>query len=1273
MKRQVELYINSGEAERVAPELVTNPSFDEIYLSNEMITNGDFNILPSELITNGSFDSGLSNWTSQGDSITIVDGAARISKATSTTFIQQNVLTSGKTYLVEFDVLDKPDNFGTLIVRLGSNHVYNISDYAGTRFSQTITSAGVDFRLYSASTNGVVYIDNISVKEKVLSIDTSTYSTGWYSSDSDISISDGKLILTNGTSVGGRAYGTNGVDSITFITSGKSYRLSYTIEENDNNANLLYHTGGAYVTAPSTVGVHTIDYQAGGSIFLLRNNSSNATIKLDNISIKEISTKWVTGTGWSILGGSAIRTSGLTSNTYVGMENNLNIVSGVVYQVSYRRLYISGTSGQTNVFSYFDSASTRIAKGNYTSFFNGGTELVEFEFTAGHTGNLDFRIYGIDDFNGTISEVSVKEKVSGSNDLYTRADMFDFEDINYTTRIKDIRDIAKVLTDYSHSFTLPASGTNNKLFGHFDRFEVTGGFDARFKRDALIKINGIDFRKGSISLGSANLQKGQVYSYTVNFFGETVSLKQLIGDDTLESITGNNTYLDDFNHTITGEYISTGYSSGYNYDESDGSLNRNFSTSHAGDYCFPFISADDYYYYDTGDGLSPSDNGNKSRNIHPNGTYNSSLNQYTGIRAYSLKPAIKIKWIIKSIEQKYGLTFSDDFFNDTNPVYDDMMMWLNREKGSLDKQVGVTDHDIYLSDFSYSSGVDVLVTEDTFFNDSVSFDFNENTRTRFTITPCDAAGVTDNDGVWSFDAVNAINNERDKQHINIQGAEEIDCNWKSDGTKKPKFTISTNGSISHFKVSTLRITRTSTTAFPIATTSTDGYYNYDGFTTPVELSEGLNVSRNLPDMKILDFLTTLFKMFNLTAYFRDGQIVVRELDAYYADGRYFDISEYVDYDKMNVNKTLLYNKIDFLYEGQDTFALSNANNITGDEFGNERVDHRSNEIGSNLAFDGNKTYSVKLPLEKMMFEKMTDQDDETVLTSIQWGWMANEDSSSIKGKPVMFYPNKVTGVESHRFSYQDGSSSILKTTAILPSNQVDITDNDTQSTNFGSEYNEYNGETNEVSLYQSYYRNYVNAIYNEQSRLFNMNAILPVSILLRIEPNDKFIINNKRYRINKFETNLTDGKTKLELINELEEGVVISTEESTVVDTSGDDQAEGDNTGNQSGDSTSESDNDTSDDTGSSIEIDDTTDPITVVSFTSTTTSSKSASLACALTASGTRYTSSSQNPGQGDYVYVDSAGLTAMSPGWYKHGGGDVYRVGLNGLVIDTDNCVNN
>jgi len=105
------------------------------------------------------------NWIISGDNFSIVDGALRINRVTNTTFIQQNVLTSGKKYKVEFDVLDKADNSGNFTVRLGSNNVYSVSDYEGTKFSKTLTSSGTDFRIYSSSNNGVIYVDNVSVIE----------------------------------------------------------------------------------------------------------------------------------------------------------------------------------------------------------------------------------------------------------------------------------------------------------------------------------------------------------------------------------------------------------------------------------------------------------------------------------------------------------------------------------------------------------------------------------------------------------------------------------------------------------------------------------------------------------------------------------------------------------------------------------------------------------------------------------------------------------------------------------------------------------------------------------------------------------------------------------------------------------------------------------------------------------------------------------------------------------------------------------------------------
>ncbi len=50
---------------------------------------------------------------------------------------------------------------------------------------------------------------------------------------------------------------------------------------------------------------------------------------------------------------------------------------------------------------------------------------------------------------------------------FERVDFFDFESIELTSTVQDFRDISKVFTDYSKTFNLPASKTNNRIFKHY--------------------------------------------------------------------------------------------------------------------------------------------------------------------------------------------------------------------------------------------------------------------------------------------------------------------------------------------------------------------------------------------------------------------------------------------------------------------------------------------------------------------------------------------------------------------------------------------------------------------------------------------------------------------------------------------------------------------------------------------------------------------------------------------------------------------------------------
>ena len=48
-----------------------------------------------------------------------------------------------------------------------------------------------------------------------------------------------------------------------------------------------------------------------------------------------------------------------------------------------------------------------------------------------------------------------------------RLELFNDETIQVTSSVQNVQDIAKVFTDFSQSFTVPASEHNNQIFQHF--------------------------------------------------------------------------------------------------------------------------------------------------------------------------------------------------------------------------------------------------------------------------------------------------------------------------------------------------------------------------------------------------------------------------------------------------------------------------------------------------------------------------------------------------------------------------------------------------------------------------------------------------------------------------------------------------------------------------------------------------------------------------------------------------------------------------------------
>ena len=65
---------------------------------------------------------------------------------------------------------------------------------------------------------------------------------------------------------------------------------------------------------------------------------------------------------------------------------------------------------------------------------------------------------------------------------------------------------------------------------------ITNGFDARKKVDARLELNHLPFKEGKIKLEGVDLKNNIPYAYRVTFFGNTVSLKDLLGEDKLGAL-----------------------------------------------------------------------------------------------------------------------------------------------------------------------------------------------------------------------------------------------------------------------------------------------------------------------------------------------------------------------------------------------------------------------------------------------------------------------------------------------------------------------------------------------------------------------------------------------------------------------------------------------------------------------------------------------------------------------------------------------------------------
>lgn len=498
-----------------------------------------------------------------------------------------------------------------------------------------------------------------------------------------------------------------------------------------------------------------------------------------------------------------------------------------------------------------------------------------------------------------------------------RLELFQDEKVVISSSVQNINDISKVFTDLTQSFTVPASTHNNIIFHHFYNSDVDARNDLvlnyNVRKKATIEIDLTTLRDGVIQLEKANLKNGKPYSYTITFYGQLTSFKDIIGDSKLSDLDYTN-----YSHSYTGAEVYDRVVMATNYDVR-----------------YPLISSSRVWEYGGG------------------GVNDISLNT-KNINYTELFPAIKINRVFDAIEDKFGITLdgtirldkrfdncflylkNKDVMNTTtSPVTLDIPFTTSQYFDSTTNEVKIryyAPNDLGITGavqtFTGSHYIQVNVAPsvsgdyflDLYLNGALSATLTGNGADIFAIGPFDNTyGLSQN------------------VRVDLRGAVPMVITANYDYAFNYSYTIGGVPFVNSINASTINSTNT--------------------------LISILNISSLVPDMKVVDFIGGIIKEFNLTIEpLSQTYFIFETVDTWYNNGLSYDVTKYTDVDSIDIERIKPYKKISFKHLESMSFMNMRFKENNLREYGSLEYQFET---------DGSE-YIIELPFENLLFSKLAN-------------------------------------------------------------------------------------------------------------------------------------------------------------------------------------------------------------------------------------------------------------------------------------------------------------
>jgi len=767
----------------------------------------------------------------------------------------------------------------------------------------------------------------------------------------------------------------------------------------------------------------------------------------------------------------------------------------------------------------------------------------------------------------------------------TKVDQYKDEAVTVVSSVLDVSDITKNTGDYSKTFSVPASKSNNLLFKHWYNANIDNGFDARTKVEGRIEIDGIPFKIGKFRLYKVNVKKGVAVSYTVNFFGNLVDVSETLGKDKIASLD-----LTAYDHDYNSYNVALGLQ--------DGLFNKDIIYS---------LQTGKRYFYNSNANVGDFDE--NQINIAYNGSG-------TGVLWDDINPSLKLIRIIEAIETKYSAgTIQVDTIDITSgagSLGGNAVLIINNIQysipvtsvgGSLTNAATQINTYINTNVTGFTSTVAntlITITADEVGNVGTTV-FNANSALFFdgTVTSVvvgtrsyenpivfsrDFFGTSEFENLYmwlkpdantpaggfpqiidwdsgdftfmneftNIGAYETSNTSASDDDINFiinltitpvsgfedvpytviwyNGSEEYLVEDNVDGVNLTQSFISSDAATIwnlSFAIKSINEFQYTSELYQFRV-DTGGpnttAYTYGSASTTQSI---FSVSQQIPDIEIIDLLKGLFNMYKLVVIPQDdGTLYVNTLQSYYDQGERYDVTKYIDNEKNEVQRGEILNEIDIKFQEGETILAEQFRSTNNRGFGDSLV-RLEDENGKLL--DGD-SLEMELPFEQFVYERLQDQNDGEI-TNVVTATVADETIEPVDTAPNIHYVS-LQNLGSRDIAFVDnlGARSIWNAPINVPSHASTLT-SALHSTLFEAEFSNWDGAQITNTLYKNHYENYIKAIFNIKRRTFTYRAVLPVNIVTKLELNDVIRIGSNDYRINKYGYNILNGATVLELIN----------------------------------------------------------------------------------------------------------------------------------------------